>query len=42
MYTIIGNYSIIDYFNILYILEFNSEFKDLKVCDQKLLFKEFD
>ena len=29
------------YFNISFILELNSEFRDLKLWDQKLLFKGF-
>ena len=41
LYTFIGNYSILDYFNILFILELNSEFRDFKLWDQKLLFKGF-
>ena len=40
-YTFIGNYSILDYFNISFILELNSEFRDFKLWDQKLLFKGF-
>ena len=32
-YTFIGNYSILDYFNILLILELNSEFGDFKLWD---------
>ena len=39
LYTFIGNHSILDYFNILFILELNSEFRDFKFWDQKLLFK---
>ena len=41
LYTFIGNYSILDYYNILSILELNSEFKDFELWDQKLLFKGF-
>ena len=29
-YTFIGNYSILDYFHILFILDLNSEFRNLK------------
>ena len=38
LYTFIGNYSILGYLNILFILELNSEFRDFKLWDQKLLF----
>ena len=31
----------LDYFNILFILDLNSEFRNLKLWDQKLLFKGF-
>ena len=41
LYTFIGNYSILDYFNILFILDLNSEFRTFKFWDQKLLFKGF-
>ena len=41
MYTFIGNYSILDYFNILIILKLNSEFRDFKSWDQKQLLKGF-
>ena len=41
LYIFIGNYSILDYFNILFILDLNSEFRNLKLWDQKLLFKGF-
>ena len=41
LYTFIGNYSILDYFNILFILDLNSEFRNFKLWDQKLLFKGF-
>ena len=34
-------YSILDYLNILFILELNSESRDSKLWDQKLLFKGF-
>ena len=40
--TFTGNYSILDYFNILFILDLNSEFRNFKLWDQKLLFKGFD
>ena len=36
-----GNYSTLDYFHMLFILELNSEFRDVKLWDQKLLFKGF-
>ena len=42
LYTFIRNYSILDYFNILFILDLNSEFRNFKLWDQKLLFKGFD
>ena len=41
LYNFIGNYSILDHFNILFILDLNSEFRNLKSWDQKLLFKGF-
>ena len=41
LYTFIGNYAILDYFNSLFILELNSEFMDFILWDQKLLFKGF-
>ena len=41
LYAFIGNYSILDYFNILFILDLNSEFRNFKLWDQKLLFKGF-
>ena len=41
LYTFTGNYSILDYFNVSFILEFNSEFRDFKLWDQKLQFKGF-
>ena len=41
LYTFIGNYSILDYFNILFILEMKSVFRDFKLWDQKLFFKGF-
>ena len=41
LYTFIGNYSILDCFNILFILDLNSEFRNFKLWDQKLLFKGF-
>ena len=41
LYTFNGNYSKLVYFNILFILELNSEFRDFKLWDQKLLFKGF-
>ena len=39
--TFTGNYSILDYFNILFILDLNSEFRNLKLWDQRLVFKGF-
>ena len=39
LYTFTGNYSILDYFNILFILDLHSEFRNFKLLDQKLLFK---
>ena len=41
LYTFIRNYSIMDYLNILVILELNPEFRDFKLWDQKLLYKGF-
>ena len=41
LYTFIGNYSILDYFNILFTLDLNSGFRKFKLWDQKLLFKAF-
>ena len=41
LYTFIGNYSVLDYINILFILDLNSEFRNFKLWDQKLLFKGF-
>ena len=41
LYTFTGNYSILDYFNILFILDLNSEFRNFKLWDQKLIFKGF-
>ena len=41
LYTFIGNYSILDYFNNLYILDLKSEFRNLRLWDQKLLFRGF-
>ena len=35
LYTFIGNYFIMDYFNILFILDLNSEFRNFKLWDQK-------
>ena len=32
---------LLDYFNVSLILEFNSEFRDFKLWDQKLQFKGF-
>ena len=43
-YTFIGIYSILDYFNILFILELNSEFRDFQIVGLQtviLLFKGF-
>ena len=40
MYTFTGNYSILDYFNILFILDLNSEFRKFKLWDQKLISKD--
>ena len=34
-------HSLLDYFNVSLILELNSEFRDLKLWDQKLQFKGF-
>ena len=34
-------HSLLDYFNVLLILELNSEFRDFKLWDQKLQFKGF-
>ena len=39
--TFTGNYSILDYFTILFILDLNSEFRNIKLWDQKLIFKGF-
>ena len=36
LYAFIGNYSILDYFNIVFILDLNSEFRNLKLWEQKL------
>ena len=41
LYAFTRNYSIPDYFNILFILDLNSEFMNFKLWDQKLLFKGF-
>ena len=41
LYTFTGNYSILDYFTILFILDLNSEFRNIKLWDQKLIFKGF-
>ena len=41
LYTFTANYSILDYFNILFILDLNSELRNFKLYDQKLLFKGF-
>ena len=41
VYTFIGNYSILDYLYILFILDLNSEFRNFKLWDQKVLFKGF-
>ena len=40
-YTFIENYSMLDYFNILFILDLKSEFRDFKLWDQNLLFNGF-
>ena len=34
LYTFTGNYSILDYFTILFILDLNSEFRNIKLWDQ--------
>ena len=39
--TFTGNYSGLDNFNILLILDLNSEFRNFKLWDKKLLFKGF-
>ena len=41
LYVFTRNYSIPDYFNILFILDLNSEFMNFKLWDQKLFFKGF-
>ena len=45
LYTFIGNYSILDYFNSLFILDLNSEFRNLNYgirnCYSKDLFYKF-
>ena len=39
MCTFIGNYSVLDYFDILFILDLDSEFRNFKLWDQELFFK---
>ena len=41
LYTFTGNYSILNYLTILFILDLNSEFRNFKLWDQKLILKGF-
>ena len=41
LYTFTGNYSILDYFSILFILDLNSEIRNIRLWDQKLIFIGF-
>ena len=41
LFTFIGNSSRLDNLIILFILDLNSEFRNFKLWDQKLLFKGF-